>query len=61
MPPPKKKCPAVKVKVAVDAASAVKLLCCMITLKKKKKKEIEEQFSIAVDFFPCQGMTCLCT
>lgn len=46
MPPPKKKCPAVKVKVAVDAASAVKLLCCMITLK-KKKKEIEEQFSIA--------------
>lgn len=42
MLPPKKKCPAVKVKVAVD----VKLLCCMITLK-KKKKEIEEQFSIA--------------
>lgn len=34
MLPPKKKCPAVKVKVAVD----VKLLCCMITLKKKKRK-----------------------
>lgn len=35
----KKKCPAVKIKVAVDVASAVKLLCCMITLKRKKKKK----------------------